>query len=128
MSPTARSGAGFCRVRSARSTTSRRTTSAVTRPACRAQNFERNLELVDRVSAIAEEKGVTSGQLALAWVLHQGEDIVPIPGTKRRSYLEENVATTELELSPDELERIDEAAPSGAASGDRYPDMSTVDR
>ena len=97
-------------------------------PRLQGENFERNLELVDRISEIAEEKGVTPGQLALAWVLHQGEDIVPIPGTKRRSYLEENVAASEIELSPDELERIDEAAPSGAASGDRYPDMSTVDR
>ncbi|MDQ3357083.1 MAG: aldo/keto reductase [Actinomycetota bacterium] len=97
-------------------------------PRLQGENFERNLELVDRISEIAEEKGVTPGQLALAWVLHRGEDIVPIPGTKRRSYLEENVAASELELSPDELERIDEAAPSGAASGDRYPDMSTVDR
>ena len=97
-------------------------------PRLQGENFERNLELVDRISEIAEEKGVTLGQLALAWVLHRGEDIVPIPGTKRRSYLEENVAASELELSPDELERIDEAAPSGAASGDRYPDMSTVDR
>ena len=97
-------------------------------PRLQGENFERNLELVDRISEIAEEKGVTPGQLALAWVLHQGEGIVPIPGTKRRSYLEENVAASEIELSPDELERIDEAAPSGAASGDRYPDMSTVDR
>ncbi|MEJ7657854.1 MAG: aldo/keto reductase [Thermoleophilaceae bacterium] len=97
-------------------------------PRLQGENFERNLELVDRISEIAEEKGVTPGQLALAWVLHRGEDIVPIPGTKRRSYLEENVAASEIELSPDELERIDEAAPSGAASGDRYPDMSTVDR
>ena len=97
-------------------------------PRLQGENFERNLELVDRISEIAEEKGVTPSQLALAWVLHRGEDIVPIPGTKRRSYLEENVAASELELSPDELERIDEAAPSGAASGDRYPDMSTVDR
>ncbi len=97
-------------------------------PRLQGENFERNLELVDRISEIAEEKGVTPGQLALAWVLHRGEDIVPIPGTKRRSYLEENVAAGEIELSPDELERIDEAAPSGAASGDRYPDMSTVDR
>jgi aryl-alcohol dehydrogenase-like predicted oxidoreductase len=61
-------------------------------------------------------------------VLHRGEDIVPIPGTKRRSYLEENVAASELELSPGDLERIDAVAPAGAASGDRYPDMSTVDR
>ncbi len=97
-------------------------------PRLQGENFERNLELVDRVSEIAEEKGVTPGQLALAWVLHRGEDIVPIPGTKRRSYLEENVAASEIDLSPDELDRIDEAAPSGAASGDRYPDMSTVDR
>ncbi|CAN5514255.1 aldo/keto reductase [soil metagenome] len=97
-------------------------------PRLQGENFERNLELVDRVSAIAEEKGVTPGRLALAWVLHQGEGIVPIPGTKRRSYLEENVAASEIELSPDELERIDEAAQSGAVSGDRYPDMSTVDR
>nr|MBA3371832.1 aldo/keto reductase [Thermoleophilaceae bacterium] len=97
-------------------------------PRLQGENFERNLELVDRISEIAEEKGVTPGQLALAWVLHRGEDIVPIPGTKRRSYLEENVAASELEVSPDELERIYEAAPSGAASGDRYPDMSTVDR
>jgi aryl-alcohol dehydrogenase-like predicted oxidoreductase len=92
------------------------------------ENFERNLELVDRVEEIAGEKGVTPGQLALAWVLHQGDDVVPIPGTKRRSYLEENVAAADIELSADELARIDEAAPVGAAAGDRYPDMSTVNR
>jgi len=92
------------------------------------ENFERNLELVDRVSEIAEEKGVSASQLALAWVLRQGEDIVPIPGTKRRSYLEENLSASEVELSTEDLERIGEAAPSGAAAGDRYPDMSTVDR
>jgi aryl-alcohol dehydrogenase-like predicted oxidoreductase len=69
---------------------------------------------------------VTPGQLALAWVLAQGEDIVPIPGTKRLSYLEENVAAVEVELSEDELRRIDEAAPKGATAGDRYADMSPV--
>jgi aryl-alcohol dehydrogenase-like predicted oxidoreductase len=91
------------------------------------ENFERNLELVERVREIAAEKGVTPGQLALAWVLHQGEDIVPIPGTKRRSYLEENVAAAEIELSDEDLSRIDEAAPVGAAIGDRYADMSSID-
>ncbi len=91
-------------------------------------NFERNLELVTRVEEIADEKGVTPGQLALAWVMAQGEDIVPIPGTKRRRYLEENVAAAEIELSEDELRRIAEAAPLGAASGDRYADMSPVNR
>ncbi len=92
------------------------------------ENFERNLELVDRVSEIAEEKGVSASQLALAWVLQQGKDIVPIPGTKRRSYLEENLSASEVELSTEEVERIDEVAPAGVAAGDRYPDMSTVDR
>ena len=91
-------------------------------------NFERNLELVTRVEEIADEKGVTPGQLALAWVMAQGEDIVPIPGTKRRRYLEENVAAAEIELSEDELRRIAEAAPQGAAAGDRYADMSPVNR
>ena len=107
------------RVASARSTTSTR---------FQGENFERNLELVDRVRGSADEKGVTPGQLALAWVLHRGEDIVPIPGTKRRSYLEENVAAAEIELSPEELARLDDAAPPGAAAGARYPDMSTVNR
>jgi len=91
-------------------------------------NFRRNLELVDRVREIAAERGVTPGQLALAWVLHRGEDIVPIPGTKRRSYLEENVAVDEIRLSAQELARIDEAAPHGAAAGERYADMSPVHR
>jgi aryl-alcohol dehydrogenase-like predicted oxidoreductase len=89
-------------------------------------NFDRNMRLVDRVRAIAEEKGVKPGQLALAWVLHRGDDIVPIPGTKRRAYLEENAAAAEIELTESELERLDEAAPVGAASGDRYADMSSV--
>jgi aryl-alcohol dehydrogenase-like predicted oxidoreductase len=96
-------------------------------PRFQGENFEKNLELVERVKEIADEKGVKPGQLALAWVMHQGEDIVPIPGTKRRSYLEENVAAADVELSDDELRRIDEAAPVGVAAGDRYPDMSPID-
>jgi aryl-alcohol dehydrogenase-like predicted oxidoreductase len=91
-------------------------------------NFDKNLELVDRVREIAAEKDVTPGQLALAWLLYQGEDIVPIPGTKRVRYLEENAAAMEIELTDDELARIDEAAPAGAAAGERYPDMSSIDR
>jgi aryl-alcohol dehydrogenase-like predicted oxidoreductase len=97
-------------------------------PRFQGANFKRNLELVDRVREIANEKDCTPGQLALAWVMAQGKDIVPIPGTKRRSYLEENVAAVELKLSAEDLERIDEAAPVGAAAGDRYPDMSAVNR
>jgi aryl-alcohol dehydrogenase-like predicted oxidoreductase len=96
-------------------------------PRFQGENFQRNLELVDRVREIAGEKDVTAGQLALAWVLHQGEDIVPIPGTKRRSYLEENVAAAEVELSEEDLRRIDEVMPAGVAAGERYPDMSSID-
>ena len=97
-------------------------------PRFQRENFDKNLELVDRVREIADEKDVTPGQLALAWLLHQSEDIVPIPGTKRREYLEENAAADDIELSEDELERIDEAAPAGVAAGERYPDMSSIDR
>jgi aryl-alcohol dehydrogenase-like predicted oxidoreductase len=97
-------------------------------PRFQGENFEKNLEVVRRVEEIANERGVTPGQLALAWVLHQGDDIVPIPGTKRVRYLEENVAAADLHLTEDELRRIDEAAPQGVAAGDRYPDMSTIDR
>ncbi len=97
-------------------------------PRFQGQNFYANLRLVDRVKELAREKDCTPGQLALAWVLHQGEDIVPIPGTKRRSYLEENVQATEVELSAEELRALDEAAPAGAAQGDRYPDMSVIGR
>ena len=96
-------------------------------PRFEGENFDRNLKLVERVTEIAAEKGVTPGQLALAWVLAQGEDVVPIPGTKRLEYLEENVAAAEVELSEEELRRIDEAAPAGAAAGDRYADMSPLD-
>jgi aryl-alcohol dehydrogenase-like predicted oxidoreductase len=97
-------------------------------PRFQGTNFAKNVELVDRVKSLAAEKGCTPGQLALAWVLAQGENIVPIPGTKRRRYLEENVEATEVSLSESELAAIDEAAPRGAASGDRYPDMSSVGR
>jgi aryl-alcohol dehydrogenase-like predicted oxidoreductase len=96
-------------------------------PRFEGENFDRNLELVERVEEIAEEKGVSAGQLALAWVLAQGEDIVPIPGTKHVAYLEQNVAAVEIELSDEDLRRIDEVAPAGAAAGDRYADMSPVD-
>ena len=88
--------------------------------------LEQNLALVARVREIADEKGVTPGQLALAWVLAQGDDVAPIPGTKRRRYLEENVAATEIALSDDDLARLDAAAPVGAAAGERYPDMSSI--
>jgi aryl-alcohol dehydrogenase-like predicted oxidoreductase len=97
-------------------------------PRFQGENLERNLELVSRVKEIAADKDCTPGQLALAWVMAQGKDIVPIPGTKRRPYLEQNVAAVELELDPEDLRRLDEAAPVGAAAGDRYPDMSTVNR
>jgi len=96
-------------------------------PRFRPENFEKNLELVDRVEEIADEKDVTPAQLALAWVLARGEDIVPIPGTTSVQHLEENAASVEVELTGSELRRIDEAAPPGAAVGDRYPDMSSVD-
>jgi aryl-alcohol dehydrogenase-like predicted oxidoreductase len=97
-------------------------------PRFQGENFAKNLALVDQVKAIAQEKGVTPAQLALAWLLAQGDDIVPIPGTKRRQYLEENVAAVAIELSPAELARLNAAAPQGAAVGDRYADMSTVNR
>jgi aryl-alcohol dehydrogenase-like predicted oxidoreductase len=97
-------------------------------PRFQGDNFQKNLDLVEQVEEIANEKGVTPSQLALAWVLAQGEDIVPIPGTKRVKYLEENVGAVDVELTDDDLRRIDEAFPRGAAAGDRYPDMSTVNR
>jgi aryl-alcohol dehydrogenase-like predicted oxidoreductase len=92
------------------------------------ENFERNLELVERVFEIAAEKDVTPSQLALAWLLRQGDDIVPIPGTKRVRYVEENLAATEIELSVEDMARIEEAAPRGAAAGERYADMSIIGR
>jgi aryl-alcohol dehydrogenase-like predicted oxidoreductase len=99
-------------------------------PRFQGDNFFRNLELVKRVEEIAREKKATPSQLALAWVLSRGKDIVPIPGTKRRKYLEENAAATAIRLSADDLRRIDEVAPVGAAAGERYPatSMRTVHR
>ena len=97
-------------------------------PRFQGENFDRNLELVDRVREIAEEKDVTPAQLALAWVLRQGDDIVPIPGTKRAHYLEENARAAEVELGDEDLARIEDAFPKGATSGERYPDMSSIDR
>jgi aryl-alcohol dehydrogenase-like predicted oxidoreductase len=89
-------------------------------------NLDRNLKVVARLQEIADEKGITPSQLALAWVLAQGGDIVPIPGTKRRKYLEENIAAAEVKLSQSDLARIEEAAPKGFAAGGRYHDMSSV--
>ena len=99
-------------------------------PRFQGENFARNLALVDRIKAIAAEKGATASQLALAWVLARGDDLAPIPGTKRRSYLEENVKAAEIRPTPEDLKRIDEVAPKGVAAGDRYPAsmMATVNR
>jgi aryl-alcohol dehydrogenase-like predicted oxidoreductase len=96
-------------------------------PRFQGENFERNIELVRRVEEMAAEKGVTAGQLALAWVLHRGKDIVPIPGTKRVRYLEENVAAAYVSLSDEDMARLEEIAPAGVAAGDRYADMSSID-
>jgi len=96
-------------------------------PRFQGENFQRNLDLVARVEEIAAEKGCTAGQIALAWVLSRGDDIVPIPGTKRRRYLEENAEAVDVELTEEELERLEQAFPQGAAAGERYPDMSSID-
>jgi aryl-alcohol dehydrogenase-like predicted oxidoreductase len=98
-----------------------------TMPRLQGENLERNLELVRRVEAIAADKGVTPAQLALAWVLSRGDDVVPIPGTKRRSYLEQNAAASEIELDADDLAQLDDVFPRGATAGDRYVDMSSID-
>lgn len=97
-------------------------------PRLQGENFERNRALVGHVEVVAAEKGCTAGQLALAWLAAQGDDVVSIPGTKRRRYLEENVAALEVELTPEDLARLDELLPIGAAAGDRYQDMSHLDR
>ncbi|WP_245370192.1 aldo/keto reductase [Amycolatopsis magusensis] len=86
-------------------------------------NLERNLAIVDALRALAEEKGVTAGQLALAWVQHHGDDVVPIPGTKRRKYLEENAASVRIELSEEDIAAIEAAAPADAVAGERYPEQ-----
>jgi aryl-alcohol dehydrogenase-like predicted oxidoreductase len=93
-------------------------------------NFQKNLDLVAKIQKIAKEKKCTPAQLALAWVLAQGQDIVPIPGTKRRKYLAENIATLEVTLTPADLERIDQVAPHGVAAGERYPEptMARIDQ
>ena len=98
-------------------------------PRFQGENFQKNLDLVARVGAIARRKKCTPSQLAIAWVLAQGEDIVPIPGTKQRKYLEENLRAIEVELTPGDLEEIDEVAPKGAAAGARYHEagMKTID-
>ncbi|MBA2501618.1 MAG: aldo/keto reductase [Pyrinomonadaceae bacterium] len=93
-------------------------------PRFQGENFDKNLELVKRIEELAAEKNCAPAQLALAWVLAQGSDIVPIPGTKRRKYLEENVGAIKVEITPEELKRIDEVAPRGAAAGTRYPEAS----
>ena len=99
-------------------------------PRFQGEAFQRNLDLVGEIGTMAAGKGCTPAQLALAWVLTQGEDIVPIPGTKRRSYLEDNLAALDVELSDADLTRIDEVLPPGAASGMRYPaaTMASVNR
>src|SRR5436305_2639579 len=99
-------------------------------PRFQGENFQKNLDLVARIEEIAAAKGCTPAQLALAWVLAQGDDLVPIPGTKRRKYLEENVGSLDVTLTAEDLQRIDEIAPKGAAAGLRYPAamMATLDR
>jgi aryl-alcohol dehydrogenase-like predicted oxidoreductase len=97
-------------------------------PRFQGEQLEQNLNLVAQVEELAAEKGVTPGQVALAWVMAQGDDIVPIPGTKHVAYLEENVAAVEVELTQDDLDRLADAFPLGAAAGERYPDMTQIDR
>jgi aryl-alcohol dehydrogenase-like predicted oxidoreductase len=90
-------------------------------PRFQGENFRKNLDLVRRIQELAAKKGCTASQLALAWVLSRGNDIVPIPGTKRRKYLEENLKTLEVVIAPEELRQIEEAAPKNAVAGARYP-------
>jgi len=97
-------------------------------PRFQGENFQKNLDLVERVEEIAKRKQCSPAQLALAWLLAQGDDIVPIPGTKQRRYLEENIRSLEIELTPADLEQIEEVAPKGVAAGDRYHEagMKTI--
>jgi aryl-alcohol dehydrogenase-like predicted oxidoreductase len=99
-------------------------------PRFQGENFQKNLELVRHIEALAAEKNCTPAQVALAWVLAQGPDVVPIPGTKRRKYLEENAAALDVQLTPEDLRRIDEIAPKGVAAGERYPEaaMKAINR
>jgi aryl-alcohol dehydrogenase-like predicted oxidoreductase len=97
-------------------------------PRFQGDNFAKNFELVSRIERFAGARGVSPAVLTLAWVLARGSDIVPIPGTKRRAYLEENLRAADVELTPSELEALDSAAPPDFAAGDRYPDMGYVNR
>ena len=99
-------------------------------PRFQGENFQKNLSLVHEIESIARDKGCTAPQLALAWVLAQGEDIVPIPGTKRRRYLEENIGALEVRLTPEDLQRIERALPKGRVAGERYaaPQMMALNR
>jgi aryl-alcohol dehydrogenase-like predicted oxidoreductase len=99
-------------------------------PRFQGENFQKNIDLVAKITEIAQEKKCNAAQLALAWVLAQGEDIAPIPGTKRRNYLEQNLAAADIKLSKDDLARIDKVAPKGVAAGERYPEraMMAVDK
>jgi aryl-alcohol dehydrogenase-like predicted oxidoreductase len=97
-------------------------------PRFQGENLEHNLQILEGIEGVARDEGVTPAQVALAWVMAQGDDVVPIPGTKRRRYLEENVAAAAIELTADDMRRLDEAAPVGATAGDRYADMSNIDR
>jgi aryl-alcohol dehydrogenase-like predicted oxidoreductase len=97
-------------------------------PRFQGENFQRNLDLVHRVQEMAAEKGCEPSQLALAWLLARGDDIVPIPGTKRRRYLEENAGALDVRLTQEDLDRIEEVAPRDVAAGPRYADMSSVNR
>jgi aryl-alcohol dehydrogenase-like predicted oxidoreductase len=97
-------------------------------PRFKGENFAKNLELVKHIEQLAKKKKVTPAQLAIAWLLQRGDDIVPIPGSKSIAHVEENAAAEGIELSKDEISRIDEIAPKGVASGDRYPSMATVNR
>ena len=98
-------------------------TRAARYPRFQEENFRKNLELADKVREISDEKGITPGQLALAWLLRQGDDIVPIPGTKRRERLEENAAAASVTLTDEELKRIEEAIPRGSVAGERYAEQ-----
>jgi len=95
-------------------------------PRFQGENFQKNLDLVKRIEEIAREKGCTPAQLALSWLLARGDDVVPIPGVRRIPHLEDNVGALAVELTPRDLERIDDASPKGVTAGDRYPDMTRV--
>jgi aryl-alcohol dehydrogenase-like predicted oxidoreductase len=99
-------------------------------PRLSGENFDKNQVLVERVQGLAERKGVKASQLALAWVLSKGNDVVPIPGTKRRKYLEENAAAARVQLTPAEIEELEAAVPQSEIAGDRYHEasMKTIDR